>query len=73
MSLGMTPSEIVPGVDPSELADTSALARVPHHPGVGEALIEPLIHGVIAHCDITRLEMGLTARSIAEVTGHPTR
>ena len=66
MSLGMTPSEIVPGVDPSELVDTSALARVPHHHGVREALIESLVNGVVAHCDITRLEMGLTARSIGE-------
>ena len=62
----MTRFEIVPGVDPSELADTSALARVPHHRGVQEALIEPLSNGAIAHCDITRLEMGLTARSAAE-------
>ena len=30
----MTAFEIVPGVTPSELADTSALARVPHHEGV---------------------------------------
>ena len=62
----MTRFEIVPGVDPSDLADTSALARVSHHRGVREALIEPLSNGAIAHCDITRLEMGLTARSAGE-------
>ena len=62
----MTPPEIVPGVAPSELADTSALARVPHHPGVREALLEPLSSGAIAWCDITRFEMGLTASDSVE-------
>jgi predicted nucleic acid-binding protein len=62
----MTPFEIVPGVDPSELADTSALARVAHHAGVRDALAEPLSTGAIAHCDITHLEMGLTARNAQE-------
>ncbi len=62
----MTPFEIVPGVDPSELADTSALARVPHHAGVRQALAEPMSTGAIAHCDITHLEMGLTARNAQE-------
>ena len=62
----MTPFEIVPGVEPSELADTSALARVPHHTGVREALAEPLMNGAIAYCDVTRLDMGLTARNAQE-------
>lgn len=62
----MTPFEIVPGTDPSELADTSALARVPHHAGVRDALAEPLATGAIAYCDISRLEMGLTARNAQE-------
>ena len=66
MSLGMTPPEIVPGVEPSDLADTSALARVPHHLGVREALIEPLSMGAIAYCDVTLLEMGMTARNFVE-------
>lgn len=62
----MTPFEIVPGVDPSELADTSALARVPHHLGVREALLEPLSTGAIAYCGVTLLEMGMTARNFVE-------
>ena len=66
MSLGMTASEIVPGVTPSDLADTSALARVPHHEGVRLQLLEPLMSGAIACCEITRLEMGLTARNVGE-------
>ena len=66
MSLGMTAFEIVPGVTPSELADTSALARVPHHEGVRLQLLEPLMSGAIACCEITRLEMGLTARNLGE-------
>ena len=66
MRLGMTPFEIVRGIDPSELADTSALARIPHHPGVRDALTESLVNGVIAYCDITRIEMGRTARNAAE-------
>lgn len=66
MSLGMTPFEIVPGVDPTELADTSALARVSHDAGVRDALAAPLANGSIAFCDITRLEMGLTARNARE-------
>ena len=68
MSLGMTASEIVPGVTPSDLADTSALARVPHHEGVRLQLLEPLMSGAIASCEITRLEMGLTARNVVEHT-----
>lgn len=64
MSLGMTASEIVPGVaDTTELADTSALARVSHHARVRAALMGPLKRGAIACCEITRLEMGMTARS----------
>ena len=67
MSLGMTASEIVPGVaDPSELADTSALARVPHHDGVRLELLDRLKSGAVACCEITRLEMGLTARNARE-------
>ena len=66
MSLGMTAFEIVPGVTPSELADTSALARVRHHPGVSSALLARLKRGQIAHCDVTRLEMGMTARNVEE-------
>ena len=62
----MTASEIVPGVTPSDLADTSALARVPHHEGVRLQLLEPLMSGAIACCEITRLEMGLTARNVSE-------
>ena len=62
----MTPFEIVPGVDPTELADTSALARVPHHAGVQQALAEPLSTGAVAYCDITQLEMGLTAKNARE-------
>ena len=62
----MTAFEIVPGVTPSELADTSALARVPHHEGVRLQLLEPLMSGAIACCEITRLEMGLTARNVGE-------
>ena len=62
----MTPYEIVPGVDTSELADTSALARVAHHAGVRDALVESLVNGAIAYCDITRLEMGLTASNAQE-------
>jgi predicted nucleic acid-binding protein len=62
----MTPFEIVPGVDPSELADTSALARVPHHAGVRDALAAPLANGAISFCDTTGLEMGLTARNARE-------
>ena len=62
----MTASEIVPGVTPSDLADTSALARVPHHEGVRLQLLEPLMSGAIACCEITRLEMGLTARNVGE-------
>ena len=64
----MTASEIVPGVTPSDLADTSALARVPHHEGVRLQLLEPLMSGAIAYCEITRLEMGLTARNVVEHT-----
>ena len=66
MSLGTIPFEIVPGVDPSELADTSALARLPHHAGVQRALLERLSIGALAYSDITRLEMGLTARNARE-------
>lgn len=66
MSLGMTAFEIVPGVTPSELADTSALARVRHHPGVRSALVAHLKRGLIALCDVTRLEMGMTARNVDE-------
>ena len=62
----MTAFEIVPGVTPSDLADTSALARVPHHEGVRLQLLEPLMSGAIACCEITRLEMGLTARNVGE-------
>ena len=62
----MTASEIVPGVTPSDLADTSALARVPHHEGVRLQLLEPLMSGAIACCEITRLEMGLAARNVGE-------
>ena len=62
----MTPYEIVPGVDPTELADTSALARMPHHAGVQQALAEPLSTGAVAYCDVTRLEMGLTAKNARE-------
>ena len=62
----MTAFEIVPGVTPSELADTSALARVRHHPGVSSALLAHLKRGLIAHCDVTRLEMGMTARNVEE-------
>lgn len=62
----MTAFEIVPGVTPSELADTSALARVRHHPGVSSALLVHLKRGLIAHCDVTRLEMGMTARNVEE-------
>ena len=64
----MTAPEIVPGVTPSDLADTSALARVPHHEGVRLQLLEPLMSGAIACCEITRLEMGLTARNVGEHT-----
>ena len=64
----MTAFEIVPGVTPSELADTSALARVPHHEGVRLQLLESLMSGAIACCEITRLEMGLTARNVGEHT-----
>ena len=42
MRRGMTLFEIVPGVDLSELADISALARGPRYLGVREALVEPL-------------------------------
>ena len=66
MSLGMTAFEIVPGVTPTDLADTSALARVRHHPGVSSALLAPLKRGLIAHCEVTRLEMGMTARNMQE-------
>ena len=66
MSLGMTASEIVPGAIPTDVADTSALARVPHHDGVRARLLEPLIQGIVACCDVTRLEMGITARSARE-------
>ena len=66
MSLGTIPFEIVPGVGPSELADTSALARLAHHAGVQRALLEPLSTGALAYSDITRLEMGLTARNAQE-------
>ena len=62
----MTAFEIVPGVTPSELADTSALARLRHHPGVSSALLAQLKRGLIAHCDVTRLEMGMTARNVEE-------
>ena len=62
----MTPPENVPGVEPSDLADTSALARVPHHLGVRGALIEPLSNGAIAYCGVTLLEMGMTARNFVE-------
>lgn len=64
----MTPPEIVPGVEPSDLADTSALARVPHHLGVREALIEPLSMGAIAYCGVTLLEMGMTAPNLVSTS-----
>lgn len=66
MSLGMTAFEIVHGVTPTDLADTSALARVRHHPGVSSALLAQLTRGLIAHCEVTRLEMGMTARDMQE-------
>lgn len=45
------------------LADTSALARLGHHADVRAAL-EPLLReGQLAWCDVTLLEMGLTARN----------
>jgi predicted nucleic acid-binding protein len=62
----MTAFEIVPGVTPTDLVDTSALARVRHHPGVSSALLGPLKRGLIAHCEVTRLEMGMTARNMPE-------
>jgi predicted nucleic acid-binding protein len=54
----------VPGVgEPTVLADTSALARIPHSEAVRQALAQPLTLGVVAVCRITWLEMGITARN----------
>lgn len=64
MNPGMTAFESGPGsVEVQFLADTSALARIAHHPAVRSALSQPLELGLIAYCDVTRLEMGITARS----------
>lgn len=67
MSRGTTASGIGPGnAEVRYLVDTSALARLAHHPGVRSALSTPLMLGVIACCDVTRLEMGVTARNADE-------
>lgn len=67
MSRGPVISEIVPGVgEPTVLADTSAVARIPHNEAVRRALAEPLTLGTVAICPITWLEMGITARSAVE-------
>jgi predicted nucleic acid-binding protein len=64
MSRGMTASGMGPGnAEVRYLVDTSALARMSHHTGVRSALATPLMLGVIACCDVTRLEMGVTARN----------
>lgn len=64
MSRGTTASGIGPGnAEVRYLVDTSALARMAHHSGVRSALATPLMLGVIACCDVTRLEMGVTARN----------
>jgi len=57
----------VPGVgEPRVLADTSALARLPHNEDVRRALAEPLTLGAVAICQITWLEMGVTAPNAVE-------
>ena len=67
MSLGMTAFEIVPGAaSPDSLVDTSALARFPHHARVQAALRDPIEEGRVACCEMTWLEMGVTARNLSE-------
>lgn len=48
---------------PEYLVDTSALSRFGKHPGVHEALVDPVSGGLIAWRDLGRMEMGLTARN----------
>lgn len=53
----------VPGVSsPHYLVDTSAIARLSHHQGVSEVLEPLLLEGQATCCDVTMLEMGLTAK-----------
>lgn len=67
MNPGMTAFESGPGSPEVQyLADTSSLARLAHHAAIRSALSQPLELGLIAYCDITRLEMGITARSGGE-------
>jgi predicted nucleic acid-binding protein len=67
MSLGTTAFEIVPGdALPDSLVDTSALARLPHHEGIRATLSGPIEEGCVACCEITWLEMGITARNRGE-------
>jgi predicted nucleic acid-binding protein len=67
MNPGMTACEIVPGAaSPDSLVDTSALARFPHHAGIQAALADPIAEGAIACCEVTWLEMGITARNREE-------
>ena len=65
MSLGMTPFEIAPGVDPTEFADTSALARV--------ALGALLVTACVERLGLTVIHCNGEFRAIAEVTGKPSR
>lgn len=67
MTLGMTAFEIVPGAaSPDSLVDTSALARFSHHADIQAALAGPIEEGAVACCEVTWLEMGITARNRAE-------
>lgn len=69
MSLGTTAFEIVPGDTlPDSLVDTSALARLPHHEGIRAVLAGPIEDGAVACCEVTWLEMGITARDRGEHT-----
>lgn len=51
---------------PEFLADTSALSRFGHHPGVREALEPHIREANLAWTDPTRLEMGVSARDLRD-------